>query len=354
MHVANRMRCVAGGLRRTVGLILGASAKRMHYSLFLLEHLAFSFILKGLGRPLTTRAPAIETASLTKRYGEVTAVDQLTLTVNAGEVFGFLGPNGSGKSTTMRMLLGLARPTSGVARVFGLDVRTRLAQVLRRTGALIESPNFYPFLSGRENLRVLADLTGVKRSRIDAVLETVDMTAAAGRRFNTYSMGMKQRIGLAAALLDDPELLILDEPANGLDPAGIVEMRTLMQNLRAEGHTVFVSSHVLHEVEAVCDRIAILNRGRIVAQGGVHELLSGADRVEVKVDQSDKAKSILQALPWVTGVTDEDDLLVVSAPLARSAEVTKALAEQALYPSIVRPRQESLERYFLELTGDAA
>jgi ABC-2 type transport system ATP-binding protein len=299
-------------------------------------------------------SPAIETTDLTKRYGTLVAVDHLTLTVNRGEIFGFLGPNGSGKSTTMRMLLGLARPTDGAARVLGMDIRTQLPEILRHTGALIENPTFYPFLSGRENLREIADLTRVRNSRVETVLELVDMQDAADRRFSAYSLGMKQRIGVAGALLTDPDLLILDEPANGLDPAGIVEMRALMQRVREAGHTVFVSSHVLHEIEQVCDRIAILNHGRVVAQGGVQELLGQTDRIEVHVAPAAAAVDVLKALPWVSDVSMEGEALFLAAPMERSAEITRALAEHGLYPSIIRPRQESLERYFLELTGEAA
>ncbi|MDQ2745015.1 MAG: ABC transporter ATP-binding protein [Chloroflexota bacterium] len=280
------------------------------------------------------------------------AVDHLSISVHRGEVFGFLGPNGSGKSTTMRMLLGLARPTSGQARILGMDVRTQLPEILRHTGALIENPTFYPFLSGRANLQVTADLTGAEHSRIDAVLDLVDMQTAADRSFSSYSMGMKQRIGVASALLTNPDLLVLDEPANGLDPAGIVEMRTLMHRLREEGHTVFVSSHVLHEIEQVCDRIAILNHGRVVAQGGVQQLLGETDRIEVRVDHAtEAARSVLKDLQWVSEITVEGEALIVAAPLNRSAEITKVLAEQGLYVSVIRPRQESLEQYFLELTG---
>ena len=297
---------------------------------------------------------AIETVDLTKQYGDIVAVDHLNLVVRRGEVFGFLGPNGSGKSTTMRMLLGLSRPNSGQAHILGLDVRTQLGGILRQTGALIESPTLYPFMSGRENLQVVADLTGIARNRVDIVLETVDMLGDANRSFSSYSMGMKQRIGVAGALLTDPELLILDEPANGLDPAGIVEMRTLVKELRDRGHTVFVSSHVLHEIEQVCDRIAILNHGHVVAQGGVQELLSGADRIEVQVEPAEEAAGVLRKLPWVHDAIVEGAMLLVSAPVNRSAEITKALGEHGLYPSIIRPRQESLERYFLELTGEAA
>jgi ABC-2 type transport system ATP-binding protein len=303
---------------------------------------------------LTESSAAIETIDLTKHYGPVVAVDHLTLTVNQGEIFGFLGPNGSGKSTTMRMLLGLARPTSGQARVFGLDVRTHLRELLRRTGALIENPTFYPFLSGRQNLRLVADLTGAAASRVESALDVVEMQQDAGRPFSSYSLGMKQRIGVASTLLTDPELLILDEPANGLDPAGIVEMRGLMHRLREEGHTVFVSSHVLHEIEQVCDRIAILNHGRVVAQGPVQALLGETDRIEIQVERPAEAAQMLRTVDWVRDVTVEGDAILVSAPVARSPELNRALAEHGLWAAVIRPRQESLERYFLELTGGAA
>lgn len=295
--------------------------------------------------------PAIETIDLTKHYGRIVAVDHLTLTVERGEIFGFLGPNGSGKTTTMRMLLGLAHPTSGEARMLGMRVATDLTAILRRTGSLIEYPTFYPFLSGRHNLQVLADLTGAPRSRIDEVLDVVDMRAEANRRFKEYSVGMKQRIGVAGALLTDPELLILDEPSNGLDPAGIVEMRDLMQRLRQQGHTVLVSSHVLHEVEQVCNRIAILNRGKIVAQGDVQELLGQSDRIEIRIARPEAAVAIIRTLPWVKEVRTEGDTVVVAAPIDRAAEINEALARNHLFAGIIQPRQESLERYFLELTG---
>lgn len=303
---------------------------------------------------MSSSTPAIETFDLTKLYGRLVAVDHLTLTVERGEIFGFLGPNGSGKTTTMRMLLGLARPTSGMARVLGMDVETRLPEILRHTGSLIENPTFYPFLCGRDNLKVVRDLTGAAPSRIDAVLDLVEMRGAANRRFSEYSLGMKQRIGVASALLTDPEILILDEPANGLDPAGIVEMRGLMQRVRDQGHTVFVSSHVLHEIEQVCDRIAILNRGKVVAQGGVQQLLGQADRIEIQIDRPEEAMAVIEPLAWVEGVTVEESLLVVNAPVNRSAELNEILARKDLFASMIRPRQESLERYFLELTGAAA
>jgi ABC-2 type transport system ATP-binding protein len=298
--------------------------------------------------------PAIETTRLTKRYGPLTAVDNLDLRVERGEIFGFLGPNGAGKTTTMRMLLGLIRPTQGHVRMLGMDIATQLPQVLARTGSMIEEPAFYPYLSGRDNLRAVARLTGTPEAHVAAILDRVDLTDAAGKKFRTYSMGMKQRLAVGAALLTDPELLILDEPANGLDPAGIVEMRALMKELKDEGRTVMISSHVLHEVEQICDRIAIVNGGRIVVQGTVHDLLHSGSRVEVRVRNPREAARLLSAVPWVGNVEPAGDSLLVSAPLQRAEEINAILAGGGLYASIIRPVESSLEQYFLEVTGGIA
>jgi len=296
---------------------------------------------------------AIETRELTKAYGKMVAVDHLNLRVERGEIFGFLGPNGAGKTTTMRMLLGLVQPTSGNATVLGMDIAAQLPEVLRHTGAIIENPTFYPYLSGYDNLRAFARLTETPRARVPEVLALMDLTAAASRPFKTYSLGMKQRLAVGAALLHRPDLLILDEPANGLDPAGIVEMRDLMKQLKAEGHTVLISSHVLHEIEQICDRIMIMTHGRVVVQGRVDELLGSKDVLEIQIAPLDEAERVLRGLAWITGVTREDDRLLVSAPLGRASEVTRALAEQTLYVSGLRPREQSLEQYFLDVTGDA-
>lgn len=299
-------------------------------------------------------APAITTENLSKHYGKILAVDNLNLTVFRGEIFGFLGPNGAGKSTTMRMLLGLIHPSAGSAQLLGMSVTSQLGAILSRTGSLIESPTFYPFLSGRENLRLVADLTGVGSDRMATVLELVDLEGAADRKYNGYSMGMKQRLGVATALLNEPDLILLDEPTNGLDPAGIVEMRDLMHRLKAEGRTVFISSHVLHEIEQVCDRIAILQQGRVVVQGAVQELLGQGALIQVRVAQAAAAADVLRALPWVTEVTRQDDYLLVAAPVERSADVNEALAGAGLYAAEIRPHEASLERYFLDVTSGAA
>ena len=212
----------------------------------------------------------VTTDDLTKRYGDVLAVDHLSLRIEPGEVYGFLGPNGAGKTTTMRMLLGLVAPTSGSAEV--LDAAPGSPAGLERVGALIESPGFYPFLSGRDNLRIVAKHAGVSEAGIDQILDDVDLIDRAHHRFGTYSQGMKQRLGVAAALVKDPALLVLDEPTNGLDPGGVVQMRDLIRRL-GDGHrSVLLSSHMLGEVEQVCDRVGVVRRGRLVAEGTVDEL----------------------------------------------------------------------------------
>ena len=217
-----------------------------------------------------TGAPLVEVTGLTKRYGDTLAVDGVDLTVRPGEVYGFLGPNGAGKTTTLRILTGLIAPTSGVVRVLG--GRPGQADVLGRTGSMIESPAFYPYLSGLDNLRLLAEYADVPRRRIDEVLELVDLADRARDRFSTYSLGMKQRLGVAAALLKDPELVILDEPTNGLDPAGMRDMRRLIRELGSDGRTVLLSSHLLGEVQQICDRVGIIDSGRMVAEHNVEEL----------------------------------------------------------------------------------
>ena len=312
--------------------------------------------------PLTTAAravadgrdsdPAIRISDLTKAYGRVVAVDHITLTVERGEIFGFLGPNGAGKTTTMRMLLGLVRSTSGRARVLGLDVATHLPTVLARTGAIIETPTFYPYLSGRDNLRAMARLTRTPDARVPVILALIDLLDAATKPFRTYSLGMKQRLAVGAALLHQPDLLILDEPANGLDPAGIVAMRALMRRLKEESRTVLISSHVLHEVEQICDRIAIMARGRVVVQGRVADLLGNRDTLEVRVEPLADAERLLRTMPWIGALTRAGDCLVVGAPETRATDITRILAEQGLYVSGVRPRERSLEHYFLDVLGE--
>jgi ABC-type multidrug transport system ATPase subunit len=296
---------------------------------------------------------AVRTRGLTKAYGVDTGVFDLDLCVRRGEVYGFLGPNGSGKTTTMRMLVGLVRPTSGDAEVMGRAAGS--AEGLSRVGALIESPALYPHLSGRDNLRVLARYAGVAPSRVDAVLDEVDMTAAADRAFRSYSLGMRQRTAVAAALLKDPDLLILDEPTNGLDPAGVVGMRELVGRLRGARRTVLLSSHVLAEVEQLCDRVGVIQRGRLVAEGTVEELRARDDGGELEIVAGDPegAAETLRGLPAVRAVrVGVDGALHVAVDPAEAPAVTRALVAADIDVCELRRVRVSLEDTFFALTGD--
>ena len=225
------------------------------------------------------RTPVVAVSSLTKRYGDIVAVDDVTFSLQAGTVTGYLGPNGAGKTTTLRLLLGLAEPTAGEALVFGRRYR-ELEQPVRRVGAVLESGDFHPARSGRDHLRALALAAGLPLARVDEVLDLVELRGAAKRRVKTYSLGMRQRLGLAAALLGDPELLILDEPANGLDPAGVRWLRVFLQSFAAQGRTVLVSSHLLAEVAQTVDGVLIIDHGRLLASGHLDELTGGGETLE--------------------------------------------------------------------------
>jgi len=288
----------------------------------------------------------IETENLTKRYGDLLAVDGVSLRVRRGEVYGFVGPNGAGKTTTLRMLVGLIRPTSGSARVLGHVPGTRGA--LENVGAMIEAPDFYPFLSGRENLRVMAEHAGAPLARIGEVLEQVEMSSRAGRKFETYSMGMKQRLGVAAALLKDPEVLILDEPTTGLDPAGIVEMRSLVRGLGHGPRTVLLSSHQMAEVEQICDRIGVMRRGQLIFEGTLDEL-RGRPQLRVRATPIVEAGNFLAALPFVERVDTSDDVLVLDTDPCHAGEINRRLVENGVEVSELTPVRPSLEQVFLEL-----
>lgn len=299
----------------------------------------------------TSDAYVIETDALTKKYGEVVAVNELTLRVPRGGVFGFLGPNGSGKTTTMGMLLGLVHATSGHATIFGDPAGH--PTTLRRVGAMVETPTFYPYLSGRENLRYFQGIGGRgTRADIDRLLTLVDLGKRADSKFATYSLGMKQRLGVACALLGDPELVFLDEPTNGLDPAGVVEVRELIRELGTGGRTVVLSSHLLSETELVCDNVAVLSRGRLIAQGTIRELLREHDSLRIRTTDDAGAEEILAALPWVESVTRlEEGGLRLTAPQARAWEAARALAERQIYVNELVPLHRTLEDFFMDITG---
>ena len=303
--------------------------------------------------------PVITIEGLRKEYRRLrrpttVAVDGLDLEVPEGGVFGFLGPNGAGKTTTIRCLLGLVHPSAGNVKLLGADVPRALPGVIGRVGSIVESPALFPRFSGRRNLEILGKVQGVGRAAVGESLTRVGLAERGDDMVRTYSLGMKQRLGIAAALLKDPAILILDEPANGLDPAGIVEVRGLLKSLGAEGRTVFVSSHILTEVQQTADRVAILARGRCVATGPVHEVLAsrGGEGMVARVEDLAAGERTLRAAG--ISATVDADVLRISVPSSEGAHITRTLAAAGLYVSELRPDEVDLETVFLELTkGDS-
>ena len=298
----------------------------------------------------------LRTKQLTKRYGQRLAVNDLNLEVYRGDIFGFLGPNGAGKTTTIRMALGLIAPTAGSVEILGHDIAADRATILPRVGALVEQPALYLYMSGRDNLRaVAAVLGGVPESRLDTVLSLVGLQGRDKDRVRTYSLGMKQRLGVAMALLNDPDMLVLDEPANGLDPAGIVEMRDLMRRLVAEGKTIFLSSHVLTEVRQLCTRVAILNLGKLVTETTIEELLRGHGEFSVTLEpaQVNEALALVRRQPWgATARVDGTGALVTPAPDGRGRDLNLFLVQAGFAPDALTQASQDLEQVFLQLTGN--
>jgi ABC-type multidrug transport system ATPase subunit len=308
---------------------------------------------------LAIRTQALRKTYRTRRGKRVVAVQGLDLEVPIGGVHGFLGPNGSGKTTSIRMLLGLVRADAGTMTVFDQLVPDHLPDVVGRVGAIVESPKFFPAFSGRKNLELLADAIGAPRKRVGEVLAETSLNERGKDRFKTYSLGMKQRLAIAATLLKEPDLLIFDEPTNGLDPAGIREIRETMRGLGEQGRTVLVSSHILAEVEQVADTVSIIGHGRLLASGTVAEVIGGTGRSTVKVALDngtgdhralhERATQVLAAA-GLTVRADGNYLLVDGAE--HSAEVTRRLAQRELYVSELIPVRADLESVFLELTAD--
>lgn len=301
---------------------------------------------------------AIETVGLTKKFGSQNAVDAISLSVPRGSVFGFLGPNGCGKTTTIRMLLGLAEATSGDIFVLGQSIPKELEETLPRVGALVEGPAFYPYLSGRDNLMRMdsADKTSdakTRSQRVESALARVGLTNAAKKKSGAYSLGMKQRLGLANALLRPRDLLILDEPTNGLDPQGTREVRNLIRSLAAEGITIFLSSHLLLEIEQLCTHVAVMSAGSIVAQGSLPELRSlGATRLILEVDQVETTMEILEK-QGVGPVTVVGHTLTTPVELGIDVGLlNEVLVKKKVRVSEIRLERPNLEEYFVELTGE--
>jgi len=302
--------------------------------------------------------PVLEVRGLCKRFGEITAVDELNLTIHPGDVYGFIGPNGAGKTTTIRMILGLIHSNAGEVKIFGYDLKRDYRRALSEIGALVESPAFYPFLSGYRNLRLFGDLSQrVSRERIYQVLELVGLSRRAHHRVRGYSQGMRQRLGIALALLHQPKLLILDEPTNGLDPQGIREVRNLIRRISQEEKiTIFLSSHLLGEMEKVCNRVGIIYRGRLIAEGDVDELLGKEqDFVEIQVENTESAQRFLKEkfaglnpeikkAGWLEFKKENWDL----------AEINQALVQAGFKVFSIYPHRRTLEDLFVELTGESA
>ena len=294
--------------------------------------------------------------NLTKQYGKRLAVNNLNLDIHRGENFGFLGPNGAGKTTTIRMVFGLITPTAGSVEILGKDIAHHRAEVLPRVGALIETPALYLYMSGLDNLKaVAATLGGVPAGRYDAILELVGLKGREKDRVRTYSLGMKQRLGLAIALLQDPELLILDEPANGLDPAGIVEMRDLMHRLASEGKTVLISSHLLTEVQQICSRVAIINFGKLITETTIEDLTQGHGEYEVQVERAQDALQLIQQQPWGQDAhLSAEGMIITRTPQGRGRDLNQFLGQAGFVVDTLAPATRDLEQVFLQLTNSHA
>jgi ABC-2 type transport system ATP-binding protein len=296
--------------------------------------------------------PPIEARGLVKRYGELVAVDHVDLTVSAGDVYGYLGPNGAGKTTSLRMLLGLIRPDEGTARLFGRDPLLEGARALDGVAGFVEAPRFYPYMTGRRNLELLAALDGDgARSRIDEALDTVDLADRARDRVGGYSHGMRQRLGIAAALIRDPRLLLLDEPTTGLDPAGMRDMRALVRRLADQGITVLLSSHLMGEVEELCDRVAIVRSGRVVYEGALDErIATTAGRYELRTTDDARAIEVARAERGIDAPERGERGIAFSGPEEAAARLSIALAEAGVGITALVPRTATLEELFFRMT----
>jgi ABC-2 type transport system ATP-binding protein len=299
----------------------------------------------------------VKTCGLTKIFGRkgkgITAVDNLNLEIYDGEVFGFLGPNGSGKTTTIGILLGLINPSWGSIELFGQEMAGNSAPLLRRVGVVMDRPAFFPYLSGKNNLKYFAmSICDLDNKRIDDLMEMVELKNRANDKVREYSMGMKQRLAVALALLNDPELIILDEPTNGLDPSGIIEFRELIRTMNRQGKTIFLSSHLLHEVEQVCTHVALIDKGRILASGSVKELLGNRKSIRLMVSDVEKAVVILQNNDWVKSVKKEGDSIIVEAPENKTAAINELLTGNGIHVFEMQKCENSLEDFFLKTIGE--
>lgn len=301
----------------------------------------------------------IQTLDLTKRYRvkrlrRITAVDGISFQVERGQVFGFLGPNGSGKTTTIGMLLGIITPTAGQVRLLGRGGPAGLHEARQRVGATLETPNFYPYLSGRDNLRLVANVKGVGRTDVDRVLEMVGLAGRKKDPFEKYSLGMKQRLALAATMLGDPDVVILDEPANGLDPEGMKEIREIILGLAAQGKTIFLSSHLLSEVEKTCTHVAIIKEGRLIRQASVEEIVHTGVLLNLRAPDPAALLREVAGFPGAREAWADDPDVVVELDEDRPQDLNRWLGERGIHLMHLSHRRRSLEDVFIELTGDTA
>ena len=303
--------------------------------------------------PIRDPDSALQTRGLTKRYGHFLALEDLTLEVPPGVVYGLLGPNGAGKSTALRLFLGLVRPTAGESCIFGYNAWSERLQMLRLVGASVETPAFFSYMSARRNLELLSDLTGgVPRTRVDEVLETVGLLPRAHDRVGSYSHGMKQRLAIAQALLHHPPLIVLDEPTSGLDPFGMVEVRQLVRHLTQQmGVTVVLSSHLLTEVQQVCDRVAILSHGRLVMEGAVSDLLNPGEVIySIHADPLEAAQEVVSHFPGIDLLEVLDGHIRVRMGMTEAGRLNRALVEQGIDVTELVPQEPTLEEVFLQVT----
>jgi len=294
----------------------------------------------------------IETHNLSKSFGKQRAVDGLSLSVERGDVFGFLGPNGAGKSTAIRILVGLVKPDGGKASVFGHDTWSDRTSALRRVGSLVETPGLYKFLTGRENLELVSRMSGFADGAIARALEQVGLADRADDKVKSYSHGMRQRLAIAQSLVGEPELLILDEPTTGLDPEGMREVRELIGTLSKErSMTIFLSSHLLHEVQQMCDKVAIINRGKLMLRGKVDEILSGSDVFELEISDPEKAAAVVASFAGAELVSIDGNCLSVKLDSERSSDLNRALVEAGVGVAELRRARRSLEDVYMSLSG---
>ncbi len=288
--------------------------------------------------------------NLSKQYGHLKAVDQLSLTIEKGMIFGFLGPNGSGKTTTLGMVLDIIRPTSGTYEWFAGKYEPDEAR--KRIGTLLETPNFFPYMSAADNLKIIAHIRKVSKPRIEEHLETVGLLSRKDSKFKTYSLGMKQRLAIAAALVGDPEVLVFDEPTNGLDPQGIAEVRDIIQQVADSGKSIIMASHILNEVEKICSHVAIIKQGNLLATGTVGSIISDEATIEVSADDLEALRRVFEGIPELSNIETKDKLLILSITADFPASsLNKIAMDKGIVLSHLNKKSKSLEAEFLEITA---